>query len=196
MIHARIHLDITGRRNFERIQRAFARPAAQPILLAMLKRWARIYLGFSKERFDRLSKSGGGGEWDPLEESTIRQRRHGKGGQRGAKAMRRAAATGGGQVSILRDTYTLYRALEPSIHAVGRWEHVYPSGIEVGIGGADSHPGGEGLTIGRLAEIHQEGQGRVPARPLLVEPNAATIRLMEREAALAVKQVIDQFRIE
>lgn len=45
---------------------------------AALKQWAAIYRAFLQERFDRLSKSGGGGEWAPLARSTIMRRRTGK----------------------------------------------------------------------------------------------------------------------
>ncbi len=40
--------------------------------------WAAIYRGFAKERFVKLSRGGGGGDWKPLKPSTIARRRKGQ----------------------------------------------------------------------------------------------------------------------
>lgn len=42
-------------------------------------------------------------------------------------------------------------------------------GITVGIGGGPPHPNAGQLTIGRLAEIHNEGLGNVPQREIVPE---------------------------
>ena len=61
-------------------------------LRRVFKQWAVIYRGEMQQRFSDFSR--GGGDWPKLAASTIRQRRHGKGGRhkRGARAARRAAA--------------------------------------------------------------------------------------------------------
>lgn len=48
--------------------------------------------------------------------------------------------------------------------------------VEVGIGGVDKHPGSH-MTIGELALKHHYGAG-LPARPIIVEPDANTINKM------------------
>ncbi len=126
----------------------------------MFKRWAARYSGFTRRRFQVLSRGGSlKGKWAPLAPSTIRRRRKGK---------------GKGSPAILKDTALLFNAL--TIKAQGNFTKRIPDGIRYGF--ADSpHPGAGGLTYRRLATIHQEGNPKknLPARPILVEPDAITV---------------------
>lgn len=145
-----------------------------PILKA-LKQWAARYRGFSRERFDRFSK--GGGTWPPLKPSTKRGRRKGKRG------------TGGRTFSILRDTGTLFGALDVVFtHQPGALEETIPFGIRAGFGGPARHPKGK-ATIADIAEFHQEGKGVVPEREIIVDPNQRTIDAMARDMLRAVEQL-------
>jgi hypothetical protein len=153
--------------------------------------WGTIYRSAMRRRFVRLSR--GGGEWPALKPSTIARRRHGKGGRykRGRAALRRARRTGGGKVAILRDTGTLLGALVPQfLNAPGQYERKFPYGVEVGFGGPAYHPKGMGLTIGELAGYHHRGDGNLPERPLVVDPDRSTMKQM----VLAMEMGVDLAR--
>jgi len=163
----------------------------------MYNRWAARYRGWASERFDRLSKSGGGGEWPDLKDATKRARRQGsakkiKGLHGAAKAAhKKKLAKGGGKYSILRDTDDLYAVLNAATGAVaGRTESIVPFGIMVGYGGPAGHKGATGLSIAELAEVHQEGRGNVPARPIIVDPPESLQQTMARDGDVMVREVI------
>lgn len=126
-----------------------------------LKQWAAIYRGFVQERFDKFSK--GGGNWKPLAPSTIAGRR--KGGGVGLVA------------TILRDTNTLYAALDPGTLKPGAIEQHTNFGVTVGYGGGDRHPEGQ-VSIADIAGWHDQGTNRIPQRQIIVPPDDKTIRLM------------------
>ena len=153
--------------------------------------WQALYVGYLRQRFVRLSRGGGGGEWPGLKQSTINQRRHGhRGGyKRGTRARARAAASGGGQVAILRDTGILFATLEPMLGAVpGKVARHIPYGIQAGIGGPARHPGGR-ATIADIAFFHQTGAGNLPERKIIVDPPRAVIARMERVLDAAIKRL-------
>lgn len=149
-----------------------------------IKQWAVRYRAFVQERFDAFSK--GGGDWPPLAASTIRRRRKGKkirmttmSGQSDRFQVRTA--------SILRDTGTLFQALEPVFkHKPGALELRIPFGVRVGYGGPARHPGGK-ATIADIARFHQEGKGKLPKRRIIVDPPPHLVQLMagDMERALA-----------
>jgi len=147
--------------------------------------WARLYRAFAKERYDVYSK--GGGDWPPLSPLTILARRHGKGGKfkRGKKAYQAAVASGGGQVSILRDTNTLYKTLSPDLGYPGQLQEDVPYGVVVGIGGPHLHPNG-GATIADIASFHQAGSPKLPQRKIIVAPPPPLVMKM---AALMLEAV-------
>lgn len=128
-----------------------------------LKQWAAIYRGFIQERFDKYSK--GGGNWRALSPVTIAGRRKGSGVS--------AVAT------ILRDTGTLFVALDPGKLNPGAIEKHTAFGVTVGYGGSGSHPKGK-MTIAKLAAIHDQGLGRMPQRQIIVGPDAKTLKLMTK----------------
>ncbi|HOM61924.1 MAG TPA: hypothetical protein PLP49_10895 [Anaerohalosphaeraceae bacterium] len=153
------------------------------------KKWGLYYRSEMKERFDIYSK--GGGDWAPLKPSTIYRRRHGKGGRykRGKKAYLKALATGGGQVSILRDTGTLFNALSPTLGKLGQRQDIYKNGV--GVGFADvPHPRGGTATIAQIASYHQTGGKHLPKREILVEPNDTTKLQMVRYAEQTMQKLL------
>lgn len=140
----------------------------------VLTLWAKRYRADQQERFDKFSK--GGGDWPPLAQSTIEGRRHGgKGGyKRGKGAMEAAVAGGGGQVSILRDTNTLFMVLDPSFSGrPGQLQEFTDDGVRVGFGGPGRYPDGS-ASVADIARFHDEGGGRLPQRKLLDEPTQET----------------------
>jgi hypothetical protein len=80
-----------------------------------------------------------------------------------------------GNVAILRNTGVLFGAL--TVGAAGNVREDIRNGIRVGIGGPASHSGGK-LTIGQLAAMHNNGEGRLPRRPIIVQPSPDTARRM------------------
>ena len=142
----------------------------------MFKRWAARYAGFTRRRFDVLSKGGSlKGKWAPLAPSTIAKRRKG----RTAKKKRPA---------ILVDTALLKNAT--SINAQGNFTGRIPDGIRFGFANAPHPSSGKGLTFRQLAEIHQNGNPArgLPARPILVEPDNITVLGMQSDLSLATKR--------
>lgn len=179
MIQMTVKIDLDG------LKRALSNISPEQ-MAPVFRNWGRVYSSFLYERFDKFSK--GGGDWKPLAESTIMARRHGMGGRykRGRKAYNKAKASGGGQVSILRDTGILLNALDPTMKAPGNRREVTRDGIIVGFGGKDKHPGTD-LTIVKLAEYHQTGGGRLPARPIIVEPDTKTMQKLREILILKIR---------
>ena len=134
---------------------------------AMYKQWSVRYSAFVRRRFNTFSR--GGGNWKPLKDSTKKGRKRGK---------------GAGSAAILKDTSTMFGGL--TIGARGNLNKRIAGGVEFGFGGNDRHPEGK-MTITRLAEIHQKGSSRanIPARPIIVQPDAQTNRgmMMDMERA-------------
>lgn len=128
---------------------------------AMYKQWGAVYRGYIRERWNDYSR--GGGDWPPL--------KHREG-------------------SILRDTNTLFATVDYTFGDPGsRVEEIERDGIVVGFGGSGEHPEAQ-MTVARLAEIHDQGLGRVPKREILVAdvPN----RVMDRLVRIAHTQLRKQ----
>lgn len=191
----RIEIDLSGLKKFQNQLDAGLKQTSGPVHDA-LKQWAARYRSAMQERFDKFSK--GGGNWAALAPSTIEGRRHGKGGgfKRGKRAAARAKATGGGGVSILRDTGTLFNTLDPQFtRAPGQLEERVPYGIRVGFGGPAKHPKGK-ATIVDIAVFHQFGMGRNPKREILIEPPANVLQLMVGDMERALKKVIRKSQVK
>lgn len=180
-------------------------------------RCAARYLAFLQERFDRLSR--GGGEWPPLAASTLARRagapvrrlnqaleagqitqqqfnrRIGRARRSASRSRARLAANSRG-ASILRDTNTLFTALDPSIRMVpGK---VYKRGrmtVEFGYGGPSGHPSGP-ASIAQIARFHQDGGPRLPRRRIIVGPDQALLRAIETELNAAVQRQAQALRID
>lgn len=171
---------------------------ANPHVSRALRQWAARYRSFTRERFDRYSK--GGGDWEPLAASTLRARRKGKQGTNklgGTVARRNKAGklvdkagkfVTAVNAAILRDTGVLFAALRPTFGQPGQVEEVTEFGVRVGFGGTAQHPGG-GATIAEIAAFHQFGTGRMPARPILVDPDAATLAGMADDMRRALDRI-------
>ncbi len=139
-----------------------------------LKKWAARYRSFAQLRFDRFSK--GGGNWKPLAPSTLRRRRKGK-----RKNVRKA--------TILRDTGTLFAALDPTFTSrPGQLETNIPFGVTVGYGGPGRHPKGR-ATIADIASFHQEGGPHLPKRELIVGPDSKTLTAMADDMITAFRKL-------
>lgn len=134
------------------------------------KQWGYRYRTWAQQRFDAYSK--GGGDWPPLK--TKRKR-----GELAA-------------ASILRDTNTLFTALDPTFsNKPGQLEEKIPFGIRVGFGGPHRHPSGT-ATIADIAMFHDQGMGNNPQRQIIVDPPVQVVlqmaRDMERGLATLVKE--------
>jgi len=150
----------------------------------MFRQWGVRYLAFTRRRFNRLSRSGGGG-WPPLAASTIRSRRGPtRRKARKGSATKTTARGSAKNVSILRDTGTLFNAL--TIGMPGNLYRRFSGGIDVGFGGPSRHKKGN-ATIRDIAEFHQKGAGNLPRREILVQPDGATVRGMLSDMRRAAK---------
>jgi hypothetical protein len=177
-------------RGLQYVIREFDRRTGLPEGLDILL--AKIYESYIKRRF--LKKSRGGGGWRDLADSTKRARlRKGKGLARTSKVPGRIVARNKkGQfrksnVEILRDTGTLFKAL--SVGAPGNLTKKIKGGVRFGIIGRGRHPEFEG-TISELGLIHHKGLGKVPARPIIENPDDRTLRLMGAAVRRSMGKVI------
>jgi hypothetical protein len=129
-----------------------------------LNEWAKIQREFLYKRYERYSE--GGGDWEPLKEKTILQKL-----KKGLLPF------------ILRATDTMMESLNPHNPGVGSYTKIHPNlfKVVVGFNTFAGHPMSK-KTIGRLAEIHHEGRGRVPVREVVEEPDRATINKMKKVA--------------
>lgn len=144
-----------------------------------LSQMAVDFRGFLHARFLRNSK--GGGAWPGPAASTRRGR------QRPSSRYR------GPLNSVLIDTGTLLDSVQPDfVRAPGQFEQRTNSGVSVGIRGG-SHPGGG--SVGRLAEYHQFGTNRIPARPIIVAPDRVTLSKMANTLRKGVDNLIRDTRI-
>lgn len=162
-----------------------------------LKLMSERYLAFLLRRF--VNSSRGGGEWPPLALKTIKARRKGVKIKKG-NAEQVSIGHHFKNVAILTDTGTLRNALDINKRFVGseRKISVVGSRAEVTVGFSRSmmHPPptdrrkdrskprkpGTPITISELAAIHHYGntERNLPARPILVKPDAMTVRKLEK----------------
>lgn len=142
-------------------------------------KWAVRYRSFVQRRYDVYSR--GGGDWPPLSAATIKRRK--------PAARRKNAVKGSAQprqVSILRDTNTMFTALTPALVApAGSVNQLLTdgTGIEVGFAGNATHPGG--ATIAQIALWHHVGAPPNPVRQIIVLPDRPTIQGMENDLSAA-----------
>lgn len=134
--------------------------------------WAMMYRSFIQLRYDRFSK--GGGNWKPLSKATLAARRR-KGTRRRKKFKAGASTSLSMRPAILRDTGVMFNALSPEFRRrPGQLQKQLPSAILVGYGGPHRHPGGK-ATIADIASFHQTGEGRLPKREIIVDPDRETL---------------------
>ena len=155
---------------------------------AVFKQWAARYSAYTRRRFNRLSR-GGGGEWKPLAPSTVARRRKGRKSSRTASRSRgrRAGTTTLGGAQILTDTGTLKRAL--TIGAQGNLVKFIKGGVRYGFNDA-RHPNAKRATLAQIAGFHNTGgrRGRPPRRVILAEPDATTRLGMMRDLQRGIRR--------
>jgi len=132
---------------------AIALGAPHPQVDAWRRQVFGRYSAFLRRRYSIFSRGGGG--WAALSPRTVARKR--------AKNRRNKNPL------ILRDTNTLYNSLNPGMP--GNQSDVVPGGVAFGYRNFP-HPGGP--NVAELAEWHQFGGGRLPARPILVDPDDKT----------------------
>lgn len=155
---------------------------------------AKRYESFIKRRFRDHARGGGSPPWQKLSAATIRRRGTPKGATRDRGSMRyRSKKTGRfvkkGRIEILRDTGTMFKAL--SIGGPGNTLKKIKGGVRFSVMGAGRHPRYKGK-IGDLILIHQLGKGRVPARPVLVEPDEKTVEQMRQATKRTLARVMSE----
>ena len=147
------------------------------------RQWAARYMGAMRRRFVKLSRGGSdhlGKRWEPLAASTVRRRR--KGGRRrgGVNQVRVSPRRTGGNVAILRDTSTLFTALDLGAPDAA-FSHI-KKGVRVGLSGQ----------IGRIASYHQaggrRGNWRLPQRKIFTVPDRQTVKNMAQDMARALQR--------
>ena len=117
-----------------------------PVMVRFKKTAAQEYRSELYQRFDRFSR--GQGNW-----KNTQRRRAGK------------------TKFILRKTHTLFKSLSPRFRRLpGQYQRLTGNRIEVGIKGG-KHPEAK-ISVGRLAQIHNSGEGRMPKRQIFVQPTA------------------------
>lgn len=129
----------------------------------LLKVAGKRYVSYLRNRY--FAMASGGGDWPPLQESTIvRKERRGWANDPDA---------------ILRETDTLI----DSIGTRTRGQYVY-----VGFVRNSGHP--RGPSVLELARIHQEGTATIPFRQIIVEPNSRTKRQMVEDIKKEYNKII------
>lgn len=170
--------DMSGFSKFQKLLDKGLRQRSGP-MHDMLKQWGLRYLTFARRRYVRYSR--GGGDWPDLKASTKRSRRKGRKGRKGSR-----------RFAILRDLGVLLNAL--TITMPGNLYLRRKNGIRVGFGGASRHPGGK-KTIRDIAVAHDQGQGRLPKRQIIVDPNRQTMAGMKADLQRAVSKIGKQSEI-
>lgn len=133
------------------------------LISKLLSQWAMRFRAWAQERF--LDE--GDGSWPDLQDATIEEKdRHGS----------------RHPTSILRDWDFMFHSLDAMFTGRdGQYERQYNLGVEVGIGGEETHPDSL-LTIGEIAAIHHMGEGDMPRRRVLEEPPGDVISGMIEDA--------------
>lgn len=172
MAYTNVKVDLKKLEQFKKVVDDDLRLKGNGPVRKALKQWGFRYRVFLKDRYITFSR--GGGNWEPLKQSTINRRRK-------------------KSSSILVDTGTLIGAFEPEFQAKpGQLNDDIPFGVRVGAGGkGQPHPEAKGITIHELFEIHHFGRGNVPAREIIVPPSEATIQGMRGDMQRAIKKLTD-----
>jgi hypothetical protein len=193
-MRAQVHISVAGLQTLAAsVQQGLTTQAGGAtggvVFRRMLKQWGVRYLEFTRRRYMRLSRSGGGGEWPPLSPVTIARRREGRpGSSRVRDPVTRRFVQGAGRAAILVDTGSLIAAL--NIGAPGSlFKHMPGGALRVGFA-PTGHPGEGAMTFAEIATIHNFGRGRIPARPILVAPDQTTIAGMRSDARRAVSDAL------
>lgn len=138
-----------------------------------LERASAHYMRAMFVRFNLYSM--GGGDWEPLAESTIKRKKHD---------------------AILSDTDTLRNALNPMRLRNSGLLTVGHKGFKIGLPSGLNHPK-SGLDVASLADVHHYGKAnsrnkRLPARRILVQPGMFVKYQMNKEIYRGLKELVDQ----
>lgn len=177
MLTVNVKIDLTGVANF---RKEVAQGSTGP-LKSVFKQWAHRYRTFVQRRFHVFSR--GGGDWPPLKN----ERRH----KRDSRAARRKERKGKKpkRASILIDTATLFRALDPEFRGQpGATEDMRIWSVVVGYGGPAKHPKAK-VTIAKLAAWHDQGAGHLPKRQIIVPPSHAVVLSMANDMERKLRQL-------
>jgi len=141
-----------------------------------------LYMGDMHARYVRASRTPGN-PWKDLADSTKRRRRKG---------------TGEGVVSfaILRDLGLLLNALAPRgiRHGPGgQLRMITRTTVRAGYSQSARHPDTD-FTYAELANVHQQGNSKLPARPIFVEPSPEASERMRRVIRQTIERVGDMGR--
>lgn len=203
---------------FEAVKRSLS--ASNPDIRAGFRQATVRYSAFTRRRFNTYSRGGGdwlplakstvdarrtggkakGGVDFGGGRNSNKARKKGSNGSgqlgRGARSSlardtrkKGILVSAGGTFSILRDRGFLFNAL--TIGAAGNRVTELPNGIAFGF--TDAPHGAEAeLSIGQLATIHHFGVPAkgIPARPILVRPDAQTIRLIQGDLKRAANTAL------
>jgi hypothetical protein len=162
--------------------------------------WAYRYRSYAQLRFDAFSK--GGGDWQPLKDSTVAGRRSGTKRTKGnayrnsLKPQTKSSSGRNKKVSILRDTGILFAALSPVfVGSPGAIQQRIKFGIKVGYGGPQKHIGFNGkqslATIADIAGFHQEGYPpHLPKREIIVDPPDTLLKQMAADMQNALNKAV------
>lgn len=201
-----IDVDLSALKEYEeRVDAELNHQRSGPVAKAM-KQWAVRYRSFAQERFDKASKGGGG--WPPLSPATLRRRRKGKKAGRNRAGGNVAGRNKAGRLvdsrgrfvravkaSILRDMGILFAVLSPTFSGKpGQLEQNIPYGIRVGFGGPHKHASGGSATIADIASFHNNGEGFLPKREIIVEPTANVTAAMATDMERALKKLGDEIK--
>lgn len=129
------------------------------LMQRIVNAWSTVYRSFTRSRFHKLSR--GGGDWPALSSATLAGRRK-----------------GGGGAAILRDTGAMFAALNPQLGSGGmmRTTPIQPLGFKADLSSATTYK--DGATLSDVASYHHYGEGRLPKREILVEPDREAIESM------------------
>lgn len=174
LIEAKVRINLKPLQRFgDRFKKELKGTATSGPVADMKKQWAMRYRSFAQLRFDKASK--GDGTWPPLKASTIAGRRK-------------------GSSTILRDTNTMFSALNPVFTSQpGALQKGIPWGIRVGFGGPARHPSSN-VSVADIASFHHFGKGVLPVRKILVSPPQSVVNQMVTDAERAAKKLADDVR--
>lgn len=134
-------------------------------IYATLLDCSEIYRQFIFERFLKYAK--GGGNWKRLSASYLRwKRRHGK------------------DTRILVRDKILLEALRPKRASIIKSS----DGLRMQFARGKSYP--KGTPVAVVLQAHNEGGGRLPKREVLVPPDAATGKKIEKRAEEGLRRVL------
>ena len=145
-----------------------------PAVPNLLTDIGNLYLAAMVKRYKKFSK--GGGHWHKLDAETVKR----KGNKKNKKRKRQKVTVNqkktGGPTAILVDNGLMIQALAPGGNGQ-QVRRIGPMVVRAGYSESKKHAG-TNMTFAKLAEIHQNGNKDLPARPILVEPDDATKRRM------------------